>query len=130
LPGLWWPSFSFGRPEHWTGTRIPFSGTVTRAAAERTDLAWGRTALALVVAAAVFLRWMPLYGRFAGALIATAALIALGITLARRRRYRRAVRGISQERMLADVRSALFLSVAVVILAALGIYTVLLLPLH
>lgn len=97
---------------------------------ERTDLAWGRTALALVVAAAVFLRWMPLYGWFAGVLVATAALTALGITLARRRRYRRAVRGISQERMRADVRSALFLSAAVVVLAALGIYTVLFLPLH
>lgn len=73
---------------------------------------------------------MPLYGWFAGVLLATATLTALGITLAGRRRYRRAVRGINQDRMRADVRSVLFLSAAVVVLAALGIYTVLFLPLH
>lgn len=73
---------------------------------------------------------MPLYGWFAGVLVATAALTALGIMLARRHRYRRAIHGISQERMRVDVRPALFLSVAVVVLAALGIYTVLYLPLH
>lgn len=97
---------------------------------ERTDLAWGRTTLGLVIVSAIFLRWLPRYGWFAAALVVVAILTALGIHLTRRRRYRRAVRGISQNQMRADVLSALAISASVAVLAALGIYAVLFLPLH
>lgn len=97
---------------------------------ERTDLAWGRTTMALVVAAAIFLRWMPHHGWFVGTLVAAAAVTALAINVTRKRRYRRAVRGINRESMPPDVASMAAVAASVVILALLGIYTVLFLPLE
>jgi uncharacterized membrane protein YidH (DUF202 family) len=96
---------------------------------ERTDLAWSRTTLALIAAAAVFLGWMPGHGGFVGVLVAAAILTALGINLTLRRRYRRAKLGLSQGRMPPDLISTLAVAASVVVLAALGIYAVLLLPL-
>lgn len=96
---------------------------------ERTDLSWGRTTLSIVVAAAIFLRWLPHHGWFVGILVAAAVVAALAISLTRKRRFRRAIHGIQQERMAPDIASAAAVSTSVVILAALGIYTVLFLPL-
>jgi hypothetical protein len=96
---------------------------------ERTDLASGRTTLALVAAAAVFLRWMPVHGGFVGVLVAAAISTALGINLTRRRRYRRAKLRLSRGRLPPDLVSTLAVAASVVVLAALGISTVLFLPL-
>lgn len=96
---------------------------------ERTDLAWGRTAMSMVVAAAIFLRWMPHHGWFVGTLVAAAVATALAINLTRKRRFHRAIHGMQQERMTADVAVTATVATSVVILAALGIYTVLFLPL-
>jgi uncharacterized membrane protein YidH (DUF202 family) len=97
---------------------------------ERTDLAWGRTTMSMVVAAAIFLRWMPHHGWFAGTLVAAAVLTALAINLTRRRRLRRAIRGIQQDVMAPDIASTAAVAASVVLLAVLGIYTVLFLPLE
>ncbi|MGN7251446.1 MULTISPECIES: DUF202 domain-containing protein [unclassified Arthrobacter] len=96
---------------------------------ERTDLAWGRTTLSLVVAAAIFLRWMPHHGWFTGTLVTAAAVTALAINLTHKRRFHRAIRGIQQERMTPDIASTAAVAGSVIVLAALGIYTVLFLPL-
>jgi len=95
---------------------------------ERTSLAWGRTTLAMVVAAAIFLRWMPQHGLFTGVLVVVTLLAALAINLTQKIRYHRAVRGIADETVHADVVAVLFTSLSVVVLGALGIYTVLFLP--
>ena len=97
---------------------------------ERTDLAWRRTALTLITAACIFLRWMPHYGWFAGTLVAASLLVALGITVTQRRRYHRAASGIGGTAMTANVRSTAAIAGSVMVLAGLGIYTVLFLPLQ
>lgn len=96
---------------------------------ERTDLAWGRTTLAMVVAAAIFLRWMPHHGWFVGTLVAAAIITAVAINLTRKLRFNRAVHGINRESMPPDVASTAAVAASVVVLAALGVYTVLFLPL-
>lgn len=97
---------------------------------ERTDLAWRRTALTLITAACIFLRWMPHYGWFVGTLVAASLLVALGIVLTQRRRYHRAASGIGGAAMSANVRATAAIAGSVVVLAGLGIYTVLFLPLQ
>ncbi|MGY4542551.1 uncharacterized membrane protein YidH (DUF202 family) [Arthrobacter sp. UYNi723] len=96
---------------------------------ERTDLAWGRTTMSMVVAAAIFLRWMPHHGWFVGTLVAAAFFIALAINRTRKHRFHRAIHGMQQERMTPDIASTAAVAISVVLLAALGIYTVLFLPL-
>lgn len=95
---------------------------------ERTALAWGRTALALVVAAAIFLRWMPHHGWFAGTLVALALATAVAIHFTQKRRYRLGSAGISAEAGQPNTAAALALSLAVVLLGAVGIAAVLWLP--
>jgi uncharacterized membrane protein YidH (DUF202 family) len=97
---------------------------------ERTDLAWGRTTMAMVVAAAVFLRWMPHHGWFVGTLVAAAVITAVAINLTRKRRFGRAVHGITEESMAPDAASTAAVAASVVVLALLGTYTVLFLPLE
>ena len=96
---------------------------------ERTSLAWGRTMTALVGSSLLFLRWVPTYGWFAGTLVAAALAAALGIYVSQRRRYARSVAGISRGRVDADVVAVMSTSLAVFAMGALGIYTVLFLPL-
>ncbi|MDQ0678275.1 hypothetical protein QFZ30_001657 [Arthrobacter pascens] len=91
----------------------------------RTDLARGPTTMAMVVAAAIFLRWTPHHGWFVGTLVAAAGVTALAINVTRKPGVRRAVRGIYQESMPPDLTSTAAVTAGVVIL---GIYTVLLLP--
>ena len=97
---------------------------------ERTDLAWRRTALTLITAACFFLRWVPHYGWFAGTLVTASFGVALGIALTQRRRYRHHARGIGGAVMTANVKATAAVAGSVVLLAGLGIYTVLFLPLR
>jgi uncharacterized membrane protein YidH (DUF202 family) len=97
---------------------------------ERTDLAWHRTMLALVVAAAMFLRWTPHHGWFTGTLVILSIIIALIIGTTSRRRLHRSVHGINQEHMPTALASTATLAAGVVTLAILGIYTVLFLPIE
>lgn len=97
---------------------------------ERTDLAWGRTILSVLVATAVFLRWIPHHGLFVGTLIVTAATTAVVISFTRKRRLHRAVRGINQGRIPPDVASTAAFAASAVILSLLSIYTVLFVPLN
>ncbi len=91
-------------------------------------MAWGRTTLSLTVAAAVFLRWMPHHGWFAATLVAASVMTSAAINLTRKRRFHRAINGINDEAMTPDVRSIAALAASVVVLASLGIFTVLLIP--
>lgn len=97
---------------------------------ERTDLAWRRTMLALVVAAAMFLRWMTHHGWFTGTLVACSIITALAIGITSRRRFHRSVHGINQEHMRPALGPTAALAASVVTLAILGVYTVLYLPLE
>lgn len=89
---------------------------------ERTTLAWGRTVLALIAAAAICLRWISHHGLFVLALFAVAVISGTAIYLTQRPRYNRASSGITAERVAADVPGVLGLSAATVILGFLGIY--------
>lgn len=91
---------------------------------ERTALAWGRTVLALITAAAVCLRWISHHGPFVLALFAVTVVTGTAICLSQRSRYIRASFGITAERVAADVSGVLGLSAATVVLGSLGIYIV------
>ncbi|WP_307356890.1 DUF202 domain-containing protein [Pseudarthrobacter niigatensis] len=97
---------------------------------ERTDLAWRRTTMSLIAAAAVFLRWIPHHGWFVGTLVLSAIATAFAISLTHTRRFRRAVHGINHDSMRSDALSPAAIAAAVAVLATLGIYTVLFLPLE
>ena len=93
---------------------------------ERTSLAWGRTLLALVVAAALLLRWLPPHGLAAVLPLAAAAVLALGIWLRQGLRYRRGARSVALESSAPDPLEILAISAAVVVLGALSLLTILL----
>ena len=97
---------------------------------ERTDLAWRRTMMSLIVAAAVFLRWMPHHGWFVGTLVVAALATAFAINLTHTHRFRRALHGIERDSMPPDTASTAVVAVSVCMLAIMGIYTVLFLPLE
>lgn len=97
---------------------------------ERTALAWGRTTLAMVAASALFLRWTPQYGWFAGVLTLGALLTAAFIYAGQRMRYERRVRGIRSGALQADAGAVLGISAAVLALGGLAVYCVLFLPLR
>ncbi|WP_308221440.1 DUF202 domain-containing protein [Kocuria flava] len=94
---------------------------------ERTTMAWGRTLMAFVVVAAVFLRWISHHGPFVLVLFALACLSAGAIYLTQRPRYARGARGIARERAEPEVAAVLATSVAMLALASLGIWVVLVL---
>ncbi|KLU10964.1 DUF202 domain-containing protein [Kocuria sp. SM24M-10] len=91
---------------------------------ERTVLAWGRTVLALITAAAVCLRWVSHHGTFVLTLFAVAVLTGTAVCLSQRVRYARSSSGITAERVAADVRGVLCLAAAAVVLGCLGLYVV------
>ncbi|QGZ31229.1 DUF202 domain-containing protein [Stutzerimonas stutzeri] len=97
---------------------------------ERTSLAWGRTLLTMLTVSALFLRWMPYHGAFVGTLVALSLITALGIWTTQQRRYMRSASGVKSGRIHADAASVLWLGAAVSVLAALGLYTVIFLPIH
>ena len=71
---------------------------------------------------------MPHSGLLAGTPVAAAVVIALAISLTRKGRFRRAVRGILNGSMAPDLISTSAVAASTVVLAALGVYTVLCLP--
>lgn len=85
--------------------------------------------MSLLVAAAVFLRWMPHHGWFVGTLVLTALAMASTINLTQTRRLRRAVHGINHHSMPPDTASIAVVAASTGALAVMGIYTVLFLPL-
>ncbi|WP_285251106.1 DUF202 domain-containing protein [Pseudarthrobacter sp. fls2-241-R2A-168] len=92
---------------------------------ERTTLAWGRTVLALVTVSAIFLRWLPRHGLPILLLFAVSAAAALAIYATQRRRYTARSRGLSKERLDADITAVLWTAFAGVALGGLGIAVVL-----
>jgi hypothetical protein len=91
---------------------------------ERTTLAWGRTVLALITAAAICLRWISHHGPFVLTLFAVAVITGTAIYLTQQSRYTRASCGIIAERVAANVPGVLGLTAATVVLGSLGIYVV------
>lgn len=94
---------------------------------ERTVLSWGRTTLALCIAAAIFLRWLPTHGPFVLALFGLAVCTAIGIYATQRARYRRGSIGISNEHVEPDAVAVVVTTIAVAALGVLGLITVLVL---
>lgn len=95
---------------------------------ERTSLAWGRTLLTMITVSALFLRWMPYHGVFVGMLVAVSLMAALYIWATQQRRYTRSASGLKSGRIRADAASILWLGTSVFMLSALGLYTVIFLP--
>lgn len=94
---------------------------------ERTILAWGRTVLALITAAAICLRWITHHGVFVLTLFAVAVCTGTVIYLSQRARYARSCHGIAEETVAADAAGVLGLATATVVLGVLGLYVVLIL---
>lgn len=94
---------------------------------ERTTLAWGRTVMAFMTAAAVCLRWVSHHGIFVLTLFGVAVLTGTAIYLTQRTRYARGSRGIAEEQVRADATGVLSLCSATVLLGVLGISVVLML---
>lgn len=94
---------------------------------ERTILAWGRTVLALITAAAICLRWITHHGVFVLTLFAVAVATGMAIYLSQRSRYARSSRGITEEEIAADTAGVLGLAAATAGLGLLGLYVVLIL---
>lgn len=84
--------------------------------------------MSLLVAAAVFLRWTPHHGWFTATLIMVSVTTAAAISFTLKRRLRCAIEGIQREAISPDIASVAAVSVSVVVLAVLGIWTVLLVP--
>ncbi|MET3174627.1 UNVERIFIED_ORG: uncharacterized membrane protein YidH (DUF202 family) [Arthrobacter sp. UYCu721] len=97
---------------------------------ERTNLAWGRTVMSMVVAATIFLRWTQHHGWILGPLVVVAATAALVIGVTRKQRFYRAIHGINQGHLAPDIQSVSTAAASVVILALMGICVVLFLPLE
>jgi uncharacterized membrane protein YidH (DUF202 family) len=94
---------------------------------ERTTMAWGRTMMAFVVVAAVFLRWLPHHGPFVLVLFGLSVLTAAAIYLGQRARYARSSHGITRDEFTPEVGAVVATSGAVVVLAVLGVWVVLVL---
>lgn len=94
---------------------------------ERTTLAWARTVLAFITAAAICLRWIPQHGPFVLTLFTLATITGLAIQMTQHKRYGRGSIGIAADGVAADVPAVLLLTTAVVALSLLGLYVVLIL---
>lgn len=94
---------------------------------ERTSLAWGRTVLAFITAAAVCLRWVSHHGPVVLVLFIVAVATGATIYLTQRARYARSCHGITAERVAADVIGVFGLASATIGLGTLGLYIVLIL---
>ncbi|WP_312977226.1 DUF202 domain-containing protein [Corynebacterium sp.] len=91
---------------------------------ERTSMAWGRTSMAYLVAAAVTLRWVPYYGVAVVLVTGGLVLVALGIYAGQRRRYRQAALGILNDRLKASAGAVIALAFCTVALGLLSVYFV------
>lgn len=89
-------------------------------------MAWGRTSLAFMVAAAFLLRWVPHFGMSVAVVAGGLLAVALGIFATQRARYRRSAEGVAGLRSGASTGAVLGLSVCTVLLGASGIWFVLL----
>ncbi|PQZ86979.1 hypothetical protein CQ018_18250 [Arthrobacter sp. MYb227] len=91
---------------------------------ERTVMSWGRTTLALCVAAMVFARWLPHYGIGMLVLISLCLLAAGGIYFTQRKRYKESSHGIVRERIHADVVAVFAMSAIVIGLGVVGLLVI------
>lgn len=78
----------------------------------------------------LFLRWIPGYGGFPAILIGVAMISAGGVSFSQHRRYLRINEGMEMERVHADTAAVLVVSGSIIVLALLGAYTILALPLQ
>lgn len=94
---------------------------------ERTTMAWGRTVLTLITAAAICLRWISHHGPFVLALFAVAVITSTAIYLTQRARYTRSSNGITAERVAPEGLGILGLAAATIVLGSLSVYVVIVL---
>ncbi len=85
-------------------------------AAERTDLSWGRTLLAVLAASSLFLKWLPHFGVLSAVPIAAGVATALGLARLRHRRRDEVVRGVGSAAEEVCALTALVIVVGVVAL--------------
>ncbi|MEY8566531.1 DUF202 domain-containing protein [Corynebacteriaceae bacterium 7-707] len=106
-----------------TGTSIPVADPGLQP--ERTSMAWARTSLAYLVAAAVTLRWVPQHGTAVAAVSVGLVLVALGIHAGQRSRYRVAAHGVARNRVCTSAGAVLALTACTVALGLLSVLLVL-----
>lgn len=96
---------------------------------ERTLLAWSRTAVSFLVAAAIMLRWAGHFGMSLAGPLVICVVVALGIIATQRARYRRQAQGITETGAATPATASagvVLLTAAVTAALALGALTVVL----
>ena len=76
--------------------------------------------MALFAVALIFLRWLPHYGVGILVLTAMAGGIAVSIYATQRHRYSTRVKGVTQERLHADVAAIVWMSGSIGLMGILG----------
>lgn len=92
---------------------------------ERTLLAWGRTLLSMLVASLFLLRWLPIHGLLAVAMIGATLLAAVLIWLSQQHRYRHRVAGMTRASLAPDAAAVLGLGATVTLLGVGALWIVL-----
>lgn len=91
---------------------------------ERTALAWTRTALAMMVCSLTLLRWSETYSSLVFGAIGVLAVLSLVIIARNRAEYRSEARGLSDERVDANVFGVFAVTTGMTVLGGLGLYLV------
>ncbi|MFD1858395.1 DUF202 domain-containing protein [Aeromicrobium camelliae] len=89
---------------------------------ERTRLAWGRTALSLLIVGALFLRWAPTAGPLVLAPVVVSAAFAFAISTAQRKRY--TTQTLERENADRAVASIILTTAGVAVLAIFALIAV------
>lgn len=77
---------------------------------ERTALAWNRTTVSLALVSMIWLRWSHTFGGTVLVMIGLMVASAVVLHGTQRARYRKAARGLAEERIHADIRGVLFMT--------------------
>ncbi|NNG20367.1 DUF202 domain-containing protein [Naumannella sp. ID2617S] len=93
---------------------------------ERTNLAWSRTGMALVLVGLLHLRFVGHFGPVVLPVLGIVGVVALVTSMTGRRRYRRRVRGIREESLQPAARSVLLLGGSVLLLGTCTLLIILL----
>ncbi len=90
--------------------------------AERTALAWTRTALSMMICSLTLLRWSDNYSALVFGAIGLLAVLSLAIITRSRAGYRDEALGLSEEHVAANAFGVFAVTAGMTVLGGLGLY--------